>query len=392
MSSAYQKKNGKHEISFFFRNPLIGERKRHKLQLGNCDIETRDAVQHALDQLLVCRENGLSLSPELKLWLRSLEGPLREQLAKHGLCKSRVNATVEHLCQAHLDKLKQKDSSESTIRNVTRVIVNLRKFFTPNKPIRSIRLADAREFRKWLKAHGKHDNGPLAKATASRRTRRAREIFATAIELGWIRRERNPFRKMQHWNESNSERDIYIPWEEFLRVLKWCPCPRTRFFLAITRICGIRSPSDVRPLVWSNFDIDLYIIRVGSIKNHEYRPSRDIPFFKELRRFYNEAWDDIPDEQLGKDEIFFDLPKTDTAISNRLQRYCRKAGMAMWPKPMLNLRASGERDMWRALAYDEVVAILDHSPETAQEHYNRFAKELRARAEGRALVFPDLSW
>ena len=391
MSSAYRLKGGSHEIAFFFTDPKTDQRKRYKLRLGAVTLKQRREVQTRLDELLAARRLGLMPDVDLRVWLKRIDEDLHRQFAEAGLIRSRVSITLETLCNRHLARLREKQVEQSTIRNVSLVVTNLRTFCEDERRIRSFTVSDASEFRRWLAKSGGKNGGELAPSTVSRRCRRAREIFDTAIKKRWLKPGANPFREMDGWDEANPDREEYIPWNDFARIIDLCACPEFRLFLAVTRLCGIRSPSDVLPMVWAQVDWDLGIIRVHSQKNRRYKNKRTryVPIFNELEPFLQAAWEAAPE---NSDQIFPALQVSTAALTDRLESLCRKAGIAMWPRPFNNPRASGERDMWRSLPFDEVAAILDHSPQTAHRHYNRFAKDLKARAEGRALQFPDLTW
>ena len=77
---------------------------------------------------------------------------------------------------------------------------------------------------------------------------------------------------------------------------------------------------------------------------------------------------------------------TGAAITGKIHRLCHQIGVETWPKMFVNLRASCERDLFKAgHAIDEIAAWLGHSPEMALRHYSRVVKEQKARAAGRAL-------
>lgn len=383
MSSGYTSRNGNQEIAYHFRNPLTGERKRHKLRLGAVSVDVREAIRSSLDELVKCREFGLPAPADIRIWLQKVGPELHDQLVRHGVVRQRVEVTLAKLCQHHIDQLSRNERAQSTLYNMRLTGERLIACFGGDRNIRSFNTADAREFSRWLAAHPDQ----LAVATRSRTERRAREIFKAAVKERWLKR--NPFSELKGGIETNHDRDAYIPWNEFQKVLEKGTCPRFKLFLVITRVCGIRSPSDVLPLLWSNIDRELEIMRVSSQKNKRYRPNRDIPIFEELRPHLSLAYMEAPE---GEDRVFYDLPATHASLRNRLEAMCRRAGVVLWPKPFNNLRASGERDMWRLLRFDEVAAILDHTPETAMKHYNRVAKELRAKAEGRVTAYPNLGY
>ncbi len=94
----------------------------------------------------------------------------------------------------------------------------------------------------------------------------------------------------------------------------------------------------------------------------------------------------------GATLVFPNLQISGAALTNRLECLCKKLGIVIWDKPWINIRASAEADILKTMPINEAAAILGHSPSTALKHYNRYAKELRAIAQGRALRLPNLDW
>jgi integrase len=334
--------------------------------------------------LLTYREQGLAPPADLQVWVKGLGEPIHNQLVKFGVCRSKTVCTIGKLCEAQLERATAKGLKESTFVNLRVAQANLINYFGRDRRAATITLEEATKYKLWLLTAGGKRGKALAPPTAGIRCARTQAMFNIGIENRWIKY--NPFAKLGPRNDTNPDNELYIPWNDVTAILDRCTCPRFKLFVALTRLCAIRAPSDVLPLRWEQFDRGLGLFRVGSQKKNS---QRDIPIFEELMPFLDDAWDLAPK---GEPLIFFDLQITRAALMSRMEVLCRKTGIPLWKRPLNNLRGSAERDMCRALPYDEYAAIIDHTPETAAKHYNRFAKELRSRAEGRTIVQPNLSW
>jgi hypothetical protein len=103
-----------------------------------------------------------------------------------------------------------------------------------------------------------------------------------------------------------------------------------------------------------------------------------------MRKALNELWDQAPDGTL----IFPSHQTTNAALTDKLQRICRKAGIALWEKPWGNMRSTRETELTREWPIHEVTEWLGNSPSIALKHYNQVFKEQAARAATRADLTP----
>lgn len=357
--------------------------RRHTIRLGSISKADRLEFQQKVQRLVDTASAGLLPDAAQRQWLQTLAPDIHKKLAKSGLIPNRPVNTVGELLAWHRQWLKDRKRDEATLRHHDRVATHAIKHLGAGLPITSVTDRDAATLESWMLLHGHKNGGPLAVATVSREMARLKSIFAAAVGEGWL--AVNPFRHVQRPGEVNTDRDEYVPWNVVKRLIEASPTAEFRLLLAMVRLTGLRCPSEIQDLRWSAVLWDLRIINVVKHKTK----ARDVPIFAELAPYLSEWWEASPEGEA----MFPSMQgRTGTAIRNRLESVCRIAKIPMLNKPWVNMRASAERDMFRAMPLDQAAAILGHSPETALRHYNRVAKELRAIAEGRALHFPDLSW
>lgn len=371
MSSISNRPNGHKWISYQYNS------KRHTVRLGVCGLDLATEFQKKLDRLIQCRQLGSQLDAELTAWLFNIGDNLHRSLVQSGLATSRGPSNLCDLIKAHDEGLVARKARESTLCNNRVLHANLRKFFGPRKRLDSITVQDAEKFLRHMREEGGKNGGPLAEATVSNRIKRARAVFAYGIKNNWI--TSNPFAHIRTGSEVNSDRDCYIPIDFFEKIIDRTADKELRFLLALVRFCGLRCPSEVTSLTWPAIDWMSSSIVINSPKTGR----REIPVFKALHEYLYEHREAAP---VGEPLIFPRHQGTGTAIVNRLEDICRKAGEALWPKPMNNMRASAERDMLAA-GYDiaQVATWMGHSPTIALKHYNRVSKERVARQAAGAL-------
>jgi len=377
MASFSTRPNGRQHVFFAFGG------KRHTVRLGL--VERCDAAEFArrLERIIATKAAALMLEPEQRQWLNSLaEGPYNT-LAKAGVVSPREATTLAGLAELYLARLAASGSKPQTIANAKVVCDSLTSSFGPTKRIVDFSANDADKWRDTLLSKGATDYGPLAPGTVSRRCRYARSMFKIAHEEDWI--TRNPFSRMKIGSETNTLRDAYVSAETIEKLIDASPDPEFRLFLAVARYAGLRCPSEILPLEWGWFDWDSGTFRVFAPKtaHHADKDWRIVPIHESLAPYVTEAWDAA---HVGQTLVFPNHQVTGAAITGRIHRLCRQIGVPTWPKTFVNLRASCERDLFKAgHPIDEIACWMGHSPEMALRHYSRVVKEQLAQKAGKTV-------
>lgn len=377
MASVTTRPNGHRWITFTAPNG-----KRQTIRLGTATLQQARNFKDRVEKLLVCRRIAETPDASTIEWLANLPDNIHDNLARCGLVAARGARTVGELVTWFIaSKSRWKPS---TLVNVKTVGDSLERYFGRERKLFLITEEDAAKYRDWLERAGQKNGKPYGATTASRMCRRAREIFAPAVERRAILA--NPFAKLKGWTDTNPERDEYIGAPEFERVMLECD-PDTRLLFSLCRYAGLRGQSEIMPLEWTWLDWHHATLFVKAPKTARYegQGSRYVPMSEELMRLLTKAHERAPE---GAVQIFGELGITNTAIDNRLSSACRRARVIMWPKPKINLRASCENDWLRRHPIDMVAAWMGHSPETMLKHYSRVAKQQSAELAGSALHTP----
>ncbi len=373
--------------------------KRQTIRLGSADEQQAKNFAAKIDKLLVCKKLGELPDAQLIEWLADLADGIYDTLSKCGLVPHRGVRTVGELTAWTIARCKQlveeKRLKKSTLVNIKRAADALDRHFGKDRKLSTVRPyhetpaggeSDGEKFRRWLFRHGRaKTNGPLAPTTASRMCRRAREIFGSACKRGWMRD--NPLAEERDWVDVNPERDEYIPRDVFECVMDEA-APDTRLFFSLIRYAGLRGVSEILELEWQWVDWQHHTLFVRAPKTERYEghDQRFVPLAPEL---YSQLLEASERAVVGGSRIFFACPNTNAAWNNRLEVACRRARLAMWEKPKINLRASCEYDWLRKHSIDEVAEWMGHSPETMLKHYKRVAKQRTAQVAGSALHTPS---
>jgi integrase len=348
--------------------------KRQTLRLGKISAKQARDFQYRVDGLLAAKAMGHAPDIETAKWVGSLSPKIHARLAKAGLASGMVPHTLKELIAEFKKSLKVEPA---TTRNIAIACKNLLTHFGPTVLIASITPGDAKEFRAVIATTGREDGGPLAVATVSRRCRRAKQVFAYAVDKRWL--AANPFAQMKGWSEVNRSKDFYVTLDLVQSVLAEIPNLEFHTIVVLARFGGLRSPSEILPMRWDqvNWEHETLLIKSPKTKRYEGRDQRTVPLFPEIRDALEELWEEAPD---GEPLLFPGHQITGAGLSSELQRTCRAAGIALWPRPWQNLRATRETELLEEFPIHAVAQWLGHSPAVAIQHYAQIVKEHQARA------------
>jgi integrase len=167
---------------------------------------------------------------------------------------------------------------------------------------------------------------------------------------------------------TNDEQRVFVSRELTHRVLDQCPDWQWRLVVALARYGGLRCPSEIALLKWSDVHWDAERLTVTSPKTERYgKATRVVPIFPELRPFLDEAFSMAAEGEnwvvpmLGGD--------ADKNLGTRLRKIIRRAGVEVWPKPFQNCRSSRQTELEQHFPTYVVCAWLGNTPTVAHKHY-----------------------
>ncbi len=93
------------------------------------------------------------------------------------------------------------------------------------------------------------------------------------------------------------EKQFFIPRETVTTLLDQCHGPEYRLLLIFARYMGVRIPSEIVPLKWSDVDWanSRLVITSPKTKRHKGGGKRVCPIFPEVQQALQEAWDAAPE-------------------------------------------------------------------------------------------------
>jgi len=295
-------------------------------------------------------------------WLSRISGELHSKLARVGLVAKRKSATLGIFLRTILDE--RKDLKPNTRLNWQSTIRHLGEFFGDEANLRDISPGEADRFRQWMVNQG------LSESTVSREVKRARQFFRVALRRKLV--SENPFADITTPAQVNPDRQHYVTLESTWLLLDECRSPLKRLAIALARFAGLRIPSELVGLLWSkvNWERERFVVHAPKNERHG-RGTRGVPIFPELAPFLREAWEAAPE---GEDRIFPDItPKSN--LRTWLGKLAARAGVELWEKPWVNMRASAVTDAADKFPSHVCEAWFGHSEAIANRHYRQVTED-----------------
>lgn len=369
MASVNRDKKGRWRVQF-----KTGS--RHTLRLGS-DISQKgaDAIGRHIDELLESKRHGLPVPAATAQWVDRLPDELRLQLVQMDVIEDTGNRAVSSLGAFLTDYINSRTDIESSTRcNYETVKRWLIQYFGEQRALKSISAGEADTFRIWL-----GDTGRQAPNTVRRACSRAKQFFRAAVRRRLI--QENPFQDMKHLivGASPKERLRFIDQEITARVMRACPDSHWRTIFALARYGGLRVPSEICILKWSDIDWKngRVLINCQKTKGHGGREFRVLPLFSELRRELAAWRAEAPEE---REFILKPAVSPKTNLRTGLIKILKRAGIKPWPKLYQNLRASRATELRDHFPTHVVAAWLGHTVKVADGHYNQVTDDHFRRA------------
>jgi integrase len=333
-------RNGKRTLQWKFNN------RRWWAGLGATGAKAAAVLANRLQAVLDEIEHTGRLSGESSMWLSALKGGrLRQRLHDCGVLQAEL--TVRQLCDAFETR---KERKEQTNVNYSHAIRNLVKCYGLDTPASAVQ---GREFRPYLESRG------LSRSTVNKRISIARSVFKTISP--------NPFAEVVAGRQDNSDRQFYVAADTILAVCRYAD-PELKLVLMLARFAGLRVPSEIKGMRFSDveWEADKIYIRSPKTEHHKGGEGRYVPLFHQVR---GPLLDAMERSSRADSAVFGELsPVGNVVLRRRLTMLLQRLGIKPWPRLFQNLRASWETDCLR-LFPAETPKWAGHSHLVSQRHY-----------------------
>lgn len=351
--------------------------KRRSFYPGKMPRKAAESVKRHLEQLLAAQKAHMVVPRDTVVWLEGCGQVMREKLQSHGLIdappEAKKSPTIEAFTRSYIDN--RSDAKETTKDTWEKSRQRLLRFFDGNRPIESVTVGDAKDFRQWMLRQGrKSGKKGLAENTVRKTTSIAGQFFEDALDRKLV--PVNPFvhKDLPRSVRENRSRDVFVSRENAEKILAACPDAEWRVIFALSRFGGLRCPSEHWRLRWSDvkWKQGRLVVTSPKTEHHEGRGSREIPLFPELRAELQALYDESEDKT---GFVITRYRSSESTIRTMFPKIVRDAGLEPWPKLFHNMRATRETELAAEFPLHVVCNWIGNSVAVASRNY------LQVRAE-----------
>jgi integrase len=334
---------------------------RRRIRLGKVSRRAGDSFKLRVEALHSAKILGNAPDRDTSLWLAALSDSLYRKLVAIGLVESREPKAVATLAQFIDDFIAGRtDKKSTTLAHYQRGRRYLVEYFGENTQLAAITPHAADQFRSWLLGSKKQ-----AENTVRGHIKNAKLFFGAAIRARLI--TENPFKGMSSQLVKRPDRMAFIERRVIHKVLDACPTSRWRAIVVLCRFGGLRCPSEVLALRWSDISFETGRFKVRSPKGEGFgKGVREVPLFPEVREVL-ELLRNVP----STDEfvISSNNRSSDKNLRSGLLKILEKAGVTPWERLFQNLRSSRETELVNEFSIHVVTNWLGNTLEVAVDHY-----------------------
>ena len=148
-------------------------------------------------------------------------------------------------------------------------------------------------------------------------------------------------------------------------MLDGCNSHDWRVIFGLARFGGLRR-CEVLILTWSDILWDVGKLRIDSPKTG----LRFTPLWPELRPILEAAYDDAPEGSICVTKF-----REGANLGTQMNRVIEKAGVEVWPKTFVNLRATRRTELEKLHPHHVINIWMGHGSNIANKHYLQVTEE-----------------
>jgi integrase len=340
-------------------------KRRHTIHLSSRTYrqKTVERFKEMVETLVYYRKNGTHVPDKaVTNWLTAAPVELQEKLAKVGL----INVTKSKTCQELWDtclKHKQGTVKESTMKMYRHCQDHFFKQFSPTELVEKVTADRFLEWKTSLLSAGQAIN------SVAKYVQTTKMVFDWAVDQDWL--TRSPGKNIPNGKMVNRDKDRKISLEEYAKLLEACPNQEWRTIIALARIGGLRCPSELKQLRWSdvNWAENRFLVRSPKTERHEEHQERIVPLFPELRKVLEQHF-----ASLGETDdnafVIQCFQRTSWQLKHSFDQIANKAGMGTILKPFTNMRKTRSNEVFRRWGEIKERLWIGHSTTVMKKHYH----------------------
>ena len=343
---------------------------RKTITIGKMSKKAAELIYNRVETINSCNLTGYPYPPDVAQWLGTIGDELHTKLSKVGLVEARQSRTLMTFLEGYQQE--RTDWKPATLKAFNTARNKLIDYFG-DVHLRSISSEQAALYRSYLVGQG------YATAFVAKLIMQARSYFNVAKRRKLI--DDNPFREVETGSQVNKDREHYVTETETRLLLDACPNAKARLIIALGRYAGLRIPSELRGLRWSeiNWADGRFIVHSPKTEGKgkgKGKSKRVVPIFGELRPYLEDAFELAPE---GEDRIFPEIGEK-KSMGSWIHKLADRAGVELWDKPFQNMRKTCATDLNDRFPSKVCAEWLGHTEQIADKHYRMVTDEHFQRA------------
>ena len=338
-------------------------RRRYTIYLSSRTYrrKTVERFKEMVETLVYYRKNGTHVPDKtVANWLSAAPAELQAKLANAGL----ICVTKSKTCQELWDTFMKHKTNVVKPQTLSLYRLNQNVFFETFSPSEPIEKITADKLLDWKAALLKE----YAPASVAGFVKVAKMVFGWAVDQDWL--TKNPLKKIPNGSFVNRENDRIVTMEEYTKLLDACPHQEWRTIIALARMGGLRCPSELQQLRWSdvNWSENRFLVHSPKTERHEGHRERLVPLFPELRAELEKHYS--LDETEGNEFVIECFQNTSWNLHSPFQTIAKRAGLGTIIRPFDNMRMSRSNEVERKFGAKKESLWIGHSEKVMLKHYH----------------------
>ncbi|MDR0328279.1 MAG: tyrosine-type recombinase/integrase [Planctomycetaceae bacterium] len=348
--------------------------RRQTIHLGKKQYAPKTAahLKEIVETLLYNRRNGFLPDRKLEHWLQHASPEIQTKLAKGGLIIVQKARTCQELWGACL---KHKTDVKPT--TVTHYLQSQRLFFETFPSAEPLENITSERLLEWKAAMLTR----YAPASVAGYIKTAKMVFTWAVDQEWL--DKDPLKNIPKGSFINRDNDRIISMEEYVKLLDACPNQEWRSIIALARIGGLRCPSEIKWMRWTdvNWEQNRFRVRSSKTERHERHRERIVPLFPELRVELDRHFFSL-DETEDNEFVIEQYRRSSWNLGTPFQLIAQRAGLGTIVRPFDNMRMSRSNEVLNRWGQAKESLWIGHSAKVMQDHYLRLSDADFSEAAG----------
>jgi len=212
-------------------------------------------VRVKLEALIACSTLGTTPTLEVQEWLKNIPERLYRKIQDLGLVRPRTHDMLVIDAIDAFIRNHGHGKTQGTLKVWNRAKTHCQTFFAGHA-LKSVDATAAQAFRRHLLKLAGKQGGTMADATVRKTCGVMSMVMDQAILEGVI--THNPFKlgKVPISAGRNKAREVYVSASDVLQVIQHATDHEDRCLLGLARFGGLRIPSEIKKLCWSDVNWD----------------------------------------------------------------------------------------------------------------------------------------